>query len=105
MNGLPVGLYALYPYVFIASGVASNIEVLLVYSNATINDGQTTGLTTTYGGNETYTFASATQTMSVNSAWLYEVAASPNNNIAFTVKGSVALVTSSVYILKIVRVG
>jgi hypothetical protein len=105
MNGLPAGFYSVVPYVFIPSGVASNLEVLLVYSSAAISDGQTTGLTTIFGGSETYSYASVTQTNSVNSAWIYQVAASPNNNIAITVKGSVALTTSSVYILKIVRIG
>ena len=105
MNGIPAGLYNINPYVFIPNGVTTNVEVLLVRSNAPITDLATTGLTTIYYGNEIYINANSTISMSANNYWLYEVTASPNNNIAITVKSGVNLLTSSVFILKIIRIG
>ena len=105
MNGIPAGLYNIIPYVFLPAGVTTNVEILLVRSNAPITDLATTGLTTIYYGNEIYINANSTISMSANNYWLYEVTASPNNNIAITVKSGVNLLTSSVFILKIIRIG
>jgi len=103
MNGLPTGLYHISPYVFMDTGTATNVEVVLVTKTSTITEGTTVGLVLPLNGSETYTFANATQTNSINSSWIYEV--SSPVNIALGCISGTNLSQSSAFILKIVRIG
>jgi hypothetical protein len=106
MNNIPAGRYIFTLYIFIGvQATVTALEVYLVRSNAAIANDQSTGLTITYGGNEIYTQTlGGTNALSINNPFLYEVPASPDNNIAIGIKSGATLSGTQVFQMVATRI-
>jgi len=105
LNNLPAGRYLFQAYVFISSTVMqTNVTCQLIYSSSSISNNQTSGFTVIFSGNESYTMNSATNNVSINPFFQYDVV-SPNNNIALACNSGIVLLGPSVFILKAIRIG
>jgi hypothetical protein len=105
INNMPAGRYMFTVYVFLgAKPVVASVQLYLVVSNLAIVNNQTTGITQLFNGVELYTQSQVTNNQSINTTFIWDVGASPNNNFAIALIAGVSLTGANLYRLTATRI-